>query len=227
MTYLNPSVTDYIMGFPPIKAAQQAIYSKGLKYAKRKQAKRYTTAGTAAQIIGATDWNAKSWNQPRRVIARKRFDRRTCQLDLRLIQTSIACTKDPAKEGYAGELSLITISDMYEKVYCGRGRMEQWVGEFKTQCFGDRASATKFHANCYRMILAAYCQMLLKIARRLQYFGVRKANRKATQKTVRTFRRDVICVTAAVREMRKKLHLTLPEHLHDRQAFEALFSIRI
>lgn len=50
----------YIMGFPPIKAAQQAIYSKGLKYAKRKQAKRYTTAGTAAQIIGATDWNAKS-----------------------------------------------------------------------------------------------------------------------------------------------------------------------
>lgn len=75
------------MGFPPIKAAQQAIYSKGLKYAKRKQAKRYTTAGTAAQIIGATDWNAKSWNQPRRVIARKRFDRRTCQLDLRLIQT--------------------------------------------------------------------------------------------------------------------------------------------
>ena len=217
----------YIMGFPPIKAAQQAIYSKGLKYAKRKQAKRYTTAGTAAQIIGATDWNAKSWNQPRRVIARKRFDRRTCQLDLRLIQTSIACTKDSAKEGYAGELSLITISDMYEKVYCGRSRMQQWVGEFKTQCFGDRASATKFHANCYRMILAAYCQMLLKIARRLQYFGVRKANRKATQKTVRTFRRDVICVTAAVREMRKKLHLTLPEHLHDRQAFEALFSIRI
>lgn len=77
------------------------------------------------------------------------------------------------------------------------------------------------------MILAAYCQMLLKIARRLQYFGVRKANRKATQKTVQTFSRDVICVTAAIREMRKKLHLTLPEHLHDRQAFEALFSIRI
>lgn len=217
----------YIMGFPPIKAAQQAIYSKGLKYAKRKQAKRYTAAGTAAQIIGATDWNAKSWNQPRRVIARKRFDCRTCQLDLRLIQTSIACTKDPEKEGYAGELSLTSISDMYEKVYCGRGRMEQWVGEFKTQCFGDRASATKFYTNCYRMILAAYCQMLLKIARRLQYFGVRKANRKATQKTIQTLRRDVICVTAAVREMRKELRLTLPEHLHDRQAFAALFSIRI
>ena len=116
---------------------------------------------------------------------------------------------------------------MYEQIYCGRGRMEQWIGEFKTECFGDRASATKFHTNCYRMILSAYCQMLLKIVRRIQYFGVRKSNKKAVQKTVRTFRRDVICVMAAVREMRKELRLTLPEHLHDRQAFEALFSIRI
>lgn len=106
----------YIMGFAPIKAAQQAIYSNGLKYAKRKQAKRYTATGTAAQIIGATDWNAKCWKQPRRVLARKRFDRRTCQLDLRLIQTSIACTKDPEKDGYAGELSLTTISVFYSNI---------------------------------------------------------------------------------------------------------------
>ena len=144
-----------------------------------------------------------------------------------MIQTSIACTKDPEKEGYAEELSLTTILDMYEKVYCGRGRNEQWGGEFKTQCFGDRASATKFRTDCYRMILAAYCQMLLKIARRLQHFGVRKVNRKATEKTVRTFRRDVIYLTAAVRAMRKELRLTLPEHLHNRQAFETLFSFRI
>lgn len=47
--------SQYIMGFPPIKAAQQAIYSKGLKYAKRKQATRYMAAGTAPQIIGAMD----------------------------------------------------------------------------------------------------------------------------------------------------------------------------
>ena len=134
---------------------------------------------------------------------------------------------DPQHNGYAGELSLASTEDMYELVYCGRGRMEQWIGEFKTECFGDRASATKFHTNCYRMILSAYCQMLLKIARRIQYFGVRKANKKAVQKTVRTFRRDVICVTAAVRQMHKELRLTLPEHLHDRQAFEALFCIRI
>ena len=217
----------YIMGFPPIKAAQTAVYEKGLKHAKRKEVKRYTAAGTAVQIIGGVRWNAKSWKQKRRVIVRKRFDSRTCQLDLRLIQTSIANTTNPLHKGYAGELSLASTEDMYEQVYCGRGRMEQWIGEFKTECFGDRASATKFHTNCYRMILSAYCQMLLKIVRRIQYFGVRKSNKKAVQKTVRTFRRDVICVMAAVREMRKELRLTLPEHLHDRQAFEALFSIRI
>ena len=217
----------YIMGFPPIKAAQKAIYEKGLKHARRKKVKRYTTTGTAEQTIGETDWNAKSWKQKRRVIARKRFDSITCQLDLRLIQTSIVNTMDPQHNGYAGELSLASTEDMYEQVYCGRGRMEQWIGEFKTECFGDRASATKFHTSCYRMILSAYCQMLLKVVRRLQYFGVRKNNKKAVQKTVRTFRRDVLCVTAAVREMNQELRLTLPEYLHDRQAFEALFSIRI
>lgn len=217
----------YIMGFSPIKAAQKAVCEKGLKHAKRKEVKRYTTDGTAVQITGGVKWNAKSWKQKRRVIARKRFDSRTCQLDLRLIQTSIANTTNPAHTGYAGELSLVSTEAMYEQIYCGRGRMEQWIGEFKTECFGDRASATKFHTNCFRMILSAYCQMLLKIARRIQYFGVRKVNKKVVQKTVRTFRRDVICVAAAVREMRHELRLTLPEHLHDRQAFEVLFSIRI
>lgn len=217
----------YIMGFPPIKAAQKAVKEKGFKHARRKVVKRYTADGKTVQIIGGVRWNAKSWKQKRRVIGRKRFDPRTCQLDLRLIQTSIVNTTNFEHEGYAGELSKISCEDMYEQAYCGRGRMEQWIGEFKTECFGDRASATKFHANCYRMILAAYCQMLLKLARRIQYFGVRKTNKKAVQKTVRTFRRDVICVTAMVRELRKELRLTLPEHLHDRQAFEALFSIRI
>ena len=223
----NTQYSPQVMFEQRVKAAQTAVYEKGLKHVKRKEVKRYTAAGTAVQIIGGVSWNAKSWKQKRRVIARKRFDSRTCQLDLRLIQTSIINTMDPQHNGYAGELSLASTEDMYEQVYCGRGRMEQWIGEFKTECFGDRASATKFHTNCYRMILSAYCQMLLKIARRAQYFGVRKANKKAVQKTVRTFRRDVICVTAAVKEMSRELRLTLPEHLHDRQAFEALFSIRI
>lgn len=89
----------YIMGFPPIKAAQTAVYEKGLKHAKRKEVKRYTAAGTAVQIIGGVQWNAKSWKQKRRVIARKLFDSRTCQLDLRLIQTSIANTTDPQHKG--------------------------------------------------------------------------------------------------------------------------------
>ena len=77
------------------------------------------------------------------------------------------------------------------------------------------------------MILDAYCQILLKIARCLQYFGVCKANRQTTEKTTRTFRCDVICLTVAVTEIRKQLRLILPGLLHDRQTFEALWPIRI
>ena len=63
----------------------------------------------------------------------------------------------------------------------------------------------------------------IKIARRLQHFGVRKVNRKATEKRVRLFRQDVIYVTVAVGAIHKKLRLTLLEHLQDRQAFETRF----
>lgn len=77
------------------------------------------------------------------------------------------------------------------------------------------------------MILSVYCQMLPKITRLIRYFGVRKNNTKAMLKTVHTFWHDIVCVTAAVSQMRKDQRLTSPEHQHDRRAFETLFSIRI
>ena len=73
----------------------------------------YTADGKTVQIIGGVRWNAKSWKQKRRVIGRKRFDPRTCQLDLRLIQTRIVNTTNFEHEGYAGELSKISCEDMY------------------------------------------------------------------------------------------------------------------
>lgn len=217
----------YVTGLTPFKSAQKHIEKNGLKYANTKKVKRYTTSGTTERTIGGTNWQAKSWEQERRVIGRKRHDPKTDQMDLRLIQTNILWTRDEKAQGYAGELSHCTMSELYEKVYCGRGRMEQWIGEFKSDCHGARSSATRFHTNCYRMILSAFCQMLLKIVRRLQYFGIRKKNKNAVIKSVRKFRRDAIYVPAVIREMKHELRLTLPTHIHDREGFEALFAIQI
>ena len=108
--------------------------------------------------------------------------------------------------------------------------MERWIGEFKSECFGACASATKFTTNNWRMILAMFCQLLLKIARRFRLLGLKKkgaAKSRCIERTVRVFRRDSICVAAKVNISPKKMTLTLPSHLHDEESFRVMLSIPI
>ena len=50
---------------------------------------------------------------------------------------------------------------LYEVGYCGRGRCEQWIGEYKNGLFGDRISCHEFEANGFRTILAALAYRLM------------------------------------------------------------------
>lgn len=79
-----------------------------------------------------------------------------------MIQTNIVHTTDRNHEGFCGELSSISNEKLYEQSYCARANMERWIGEFKSECYGARASASKFTTNSWRMILAMLCQLLLK-----------------------------------------------------------------
>lgn len=49
----------------------------------------------------------------------------------------------------------------YEVGYCGRGRCEQWIGEYKNGLFGDRISCHKFAANGFRLILHSLAYRLM------------------------------------------------------------------
>ena len=216
----------YITGLPPNTKAQKCR----IKYASKKMVSRDTTSGKASRMIGGVDYQCKNWTRKRRVVARKQYDQRTHQADLRLIQTNIVHTTDRNHEGFCGELSSISNEQLYEQSYCARANMERWIGEFKSECYGARASASKFTTNCWRMILAMFCQMLLKIARRFRQLGFQKggtSKRGCVERTVRVFRRDNICVTARVDTSAKRLTLTLPTHLHDEEGFRVMFAIPI
>lgn len=216
----------YVTGLSPNKRAE----AMSIKYAKAKTVERFTESGHSLRLIGKTDYQAKSWTKKRRVVARKQYLHGAVQGDLRLIQTNIVHTPDRNHPGFSGELSAISNEKLYEKIYCGRANMERWIGEFKSECFGARASASKFTANCYRMILAMYCQMILKIARRFRTLGLKrsgKSTKKDVEQTVRIFRRDSICVTTKIAISSKRVALTLPAHLHDEASFRAMFNIPI
>lgn len=216
----------YVTGLSPNKKAE----SMPIKYAKAKTVERFTESGHSSRLIGKLDYQAKSWTKKRRVVARKQYLHGAAQGDLRLIQTNIVHTQDRNHPGFSGELSSISNEKLYEKTYCGRANMERWIGEFKSECFGARASASKFTTNCYRMILAMYCQMILKIARRFRMLGLKdsdKSPKRNVEQTVRIFRRDSICVTTKIAISSKRVVLTLPVHLHDEAGFRAMFTIPI
>lgn len=159
----------YVTGLSPNKKAE----AMPIKYAKAKTVERFTESGHSSRLIGKLDYQAKSWTKKRRVVARKQYLHGASQGDLRLIQTNIVHTPDRNHPGFRGELFAIPNEKLYEKTYCGRVNMERWIGEFKSESFGARTSASKFTTNCYRMILAMYCQMILKIARRFRTLGLK------------------------------------------------------
>lgn len=70
----------------------------------------------------------------------------------------------------------------------------------------------------------------MKIARRFRMLGLKSSGdspKKDIEPTVRTFRRDSICVTSKIAISSKKVVLTLPVHLHDEVGFMTLFSVPI
>lgn len=222
---------DYVTGLSPNKKAQKAALT-GISQPVIKKVKRFTTAGEAWRKIGElTNYQAKGWTRKRRIVARKQHDPRTNQMDLRLIQTSIKYVSDPKAEGYCGELSAMDSEQLYETVYCGRGRMEQDIGEFKTDCFGARASATKFHTNSFRMILAMMTQLICKVLRRILWRHIKEEDGRDKEKEMgmTKFRQRVIWVISQIRYVKKtgKTLLTLPEFMLDEQAFLLFFKLRM
>lgn len=117
----------------------------------------------------------------------------------------------------------------------GRGKMEKDIGEFKADCFGARASATAFHTNSYRMLLAMLTQLVEKVARRLLLRGLRSANKAAKpgqrkahipEMSLRKFKQQIVNVSAQIEETGEEIILTLAEYLLNEKAFLAFFHLR-
>ena len=96
---------------------------------------------------------ARSWRRTRRVIAR--IEHGPKGRNPRFIVTNL--------EGEANEL--------YERVYCARGDMENRIKEQQLALFADRTSSSKWWTNQYRVLLAALAYTLLETMRRTALRG--------------------------------------------------------
>ena len=102
----------------------------------------------------------KSWSAKRRVVAKA--EHLPKGKNPRFIVTSLSCEAVEAKE-------------LYEKIYCARGEMENRIKECQLDLFADRTSAASLSANQLRLWFASLAYVLMTALRRMALQGTELA----------------------------------------------------
>ena len=117
----------------------------------------HSHSGEMETLIDEFYYAAKTWTKERRVIVKT--ERNALGPNTRYVVTNL--------DGLPDEL--------YEKVYCLRGRMEQSIGEQLSFC-SDRTSCHAWLANQFRLTLTSLAYILVDALRRLALADTKMAN---------------------------------------------------
>ena len=139
----------------------------------------HASTGNAARVFAEFDYRTrKSWSRERRVVAKAEY------LDKgenpRFVVTSLAADEWPDRE-------------LYEKLYCARGDMENRIKE-QMCLFADRLSTKQMHSNQLRLYFSALAYTLMEALRRLGLEGTEWA-----QAQVDTIRLRLLKIGTVVR----------------------------
>ena len=117
-------------------------------------------AATGHKVRWFTDFQyaARSWDGARRVIAK--IEHSQHGVNPRYVVTNL--------EGDAKQL--------YDKLYCARGDMENRIKENQLDMFGDRTSCQHWWPNQFRLLLASLAHTLIEAIRRIALKGTELAN---------------------------------------------------
>ena len=117
-------------------------------------------AATGHKVRWFTDFQyaARSWDGARRVIAK--IEHSQHGVNPRYVVTNL--------EGDAKQL--------YDKLYCARGDMENRIKENQLDMFGDRTSCQHWWPNQFRLLLASLAYTLIEAIRRSALKGTELAN---------------------------------------------------
>jgi hypothetical protein len=131
----------------------------------RRAEEEYKRTEEKQRIFGEIKYAARTWDRSRRVIVKAEHSRKGS--NPRFVITNL--------EGDPQEL--------YDRLYCQRGEMENRIKEQQLDLFADRTSASKWWPNQLRLLLASLAYTLLAAVRRLALAGTELA--RATCGTIR------------------------------------------
>jgi hypothetical protein len=184
MAWCEANHVDYVFGLARNRRLAKIIG------AQMQQARlQHQSTGKAARVFTAFDYQTrKSWSKARRVAAKAEY------LDKgenpRFVVTSITPDKWPAQQ-------------LYEKLYCARGEMENRIKE-QMCLFADRLSTDEMKGNQLRLYFSALAYTLIEALRRLALKGTEWA-----QAQVDTIRLKLFKIGAVVRISVRRVLLQL------------------
>jgi len=194
MDLLEKQGCGYIFGLP----GNARLSKIGHPWCEDAAVRRILTGKDKLRRFFQTPYQAKSWAQERKVIARVEATSKGC--DIRFIVTNLS-----------GKAKVL-----YEKVYCARGKMENMIKDHKLYTKSDRTSCHRWEANQFRLFLHTGAYWLLHS---LRHAAPRKSLWRTA--TFETLRRGVLKIAVRVEELKSRIKVALPSAYPYRQAFFA------
>ena len=203
MSWCEENRVEYVFGMARNKRLEPMIVDEVA------QAKAtYETTKKGARVFKELDYRTKnSWSKSRRVVAKAEHLEKGA--NPRFIVTSLGADKIEGQE-------------LYEKIYCARGEMENRIKECQLDLYADRTSAATMRANQIRLWFASLAYVLMEAVRRLGLHGTDMANATAGSIRLRLLKIGAV-VTVSMRRIKiafatacpaKDLLVTVVERLH-------------
>lgn len=199
MQWMEANKVSYITGLSP-NAVLKRLFDKAITAAKKKyqQCKQIPGWKGDKVVVFASDYyQASTWDQPRRVIAR------------------IYCGEEGIDERFiVTDFQEAGAKYLYETAYCGRGNAERFIKEHKLDMGSDRMSCTSAKANQFRLFLHNAAYALLHRLREKALAGTELATASLGQ-----IRLKLLKIGARVKVMKSRLEL----HMSKQQPWKELF----
>jgi hypothetical protein len=181
----------YVLGLAQ-NARLNALAQRHLDRAEREHRK----TGERQRFFKEFRYAAQSWDRKRRVILRAEHSDKGS--NPRYIVTNL----DDAA------------AHLYDRVYCGRGEMENRIKEQQMDLFSDRTSCSKWWANQFRLLLSSLAYVLVESIRRV---ALRKT--ELARATCGTIRLKLLKIGAVLIRNTRRIRLHLSSAFPHRELF--------
>ena len=194
MAWCEKHSVDYVFGFARNPRLRRKI-AKEMRQAKKEQQRTGQPSRTFTEFFYRT---RKTWSRSRRVVAKA--EQLPGKENPRYLVTSLPPSAWPAQE-------------LYERLYCARGEMENRIKE-QLSLFSDRMSTESLRSNQLRLYFSSLAYVLIEGLRRVGLAGTEWAEYQ-----VETIRLRLLKIAAQVRITARRIWIRYAKAYPWKRAF--------